>query len=121
MRFIIGLVLIAYGLAHAMGFVTRWRIGPDKDAPYNTTILNGIIDIGDIGMHAMGILWLIAGLVLVAAGLGVMGATSWGGIVTLDAAMFSLILGIIGWPDFRLGVFINVVILAYLGLVGRLR
>jgi hypothetical protein len=41
--------------------------------------------------------------------------------VTLDAAMFSLILSIIGWPDSRVGVFINVAILAYLGLVGRLR
>jgi hypothetical protein len=121
MRFIIGLVLIAYGLAHAVGFVTKWRIDPAKNAPYNTTILNGIIDLGDIGMRAMGILWLVAGLVFVAAGFGVMGASSWGGFVTLDAAMFSLILSVIGWPDYRIGVFINVAILAYLGLVGRLR
>lgn len=121
MRFIIGLVLIAHGLAHRVGFVTTWRIGPGKNAPYNTTVLNGFVDLGEIGIRAMGILWLVAGLAFVAAGIGVTVAAAWGGIVTLDAAMFSLILGIIGWPDSRVGVFINVAILAYLGLVGRLR
>jgi hypothetical protein len=121
MRFIIGLVLIAYGLAHSLGFVIPWRIGPGKNAPYNTTILNGVVDLGDIGIRAMGILWLIAGLAFIAAGIGVMATSSWGGIATLDATMFSLILSIIGWPDSRVGVFINVAILAYLGLVGRLR
>lgn len=50
-----------------------------------------------------------------------MAAASWGGIVTLNAAMFSLILSILGWPDSRISVFINVAILTYLGLVGRLR
>lgn len=121
MRFIIGLVLIAHGLAHSMGFVIPWRIGRGKNAPYNTTILSGFVDLGDLGIRAMGILWLVAGLVFVAAGSGVMAAASWGGIVTLDAAMFSLILSIIGWPDSRISVFINVAILTYLGLVGRLR
>jgi hypothetical protein len=121
MRFIIGLVLIAHGLVHAVGFVTPWRIGPGKRAPYNTTILNGLVDLGDIGIRVMGILWLVAGLAFVTAGIGVMAVSSWGGIVTLDAAMFSLILSIIGWPDSRVGFFINAAILAYLGLVGRLR
>jgi hypothetical protein len=121
MRFIIGLVLIAHGLAHSLGFFVPWRIGPGKSSPYNTTILNGSIDLGDIGIRVMGILWLVPGLAFVVAGIGVMAASSWGGIVTLDAAMFSLILSIIGWPDSRVGVFINVAILAYLGLVGRLR
>ena len=121
MRFIIGLVLIALGLAHSLGFFVPWRIGPGKSAPYNTTILNGVADLGDVGIRAMGILWLVAALAFVAAGIGVIAASSWGGIVTLDAAMFSLILSIIGWPDSRVSVFINVAILTYLGLVGRLR
>ena|SRR2546425_1156727 len=121
MRLIVGLILVAYGLAHTLGFVTPWRIGPGKRAPYNTTILNGLVDLGEIGIRAMGILWLVAALAFVAAGIGVIAASSWGGIVTLDAAMFSLILSIIGWPDSRVSVFINVAILTYLGLVGRLR
>jgi hypothetical protein len=121
MRFIIGLVLIAHGLAHGVGFIIPWRIGPGKRAPYDTTILSGFVDLGDLGSRAMGILWLVAGVVFVAAGLGVMAAASWGGIVTLDAAMLSLILSIIGWPDSRVRGFINIAILAYLGLVGRLR
>jgi len=98
MRFIIGLVLIAHGLAHSVGIVTPWRIGPGKNAPYNTTVLNGVVDLGEIGIRAMGILWLVAGLAFVVAGIGVMAGASWGGIATLDAAMFSLILGDIGWP-----------------------
>lgn len=57
MRFIIGLVLIAHGLAHSMGFVIPWRIGRGKNAPYNTTTLSGFLDLGDLGIRAMGILW----------------------------------------------------------------
>src|SRR2546425_11280473 len=107
MRLIVGLILIAYGLAHTLGFVTPWRIGPGKRAPYNTTILNGLVDLGEIGIRAMGILWLVAALAFVAAGIGVIAASSWGGVVTLYAALFSLILSIIRWPAFPGSVFIH--------------
>lgn len=121
MRFIVGLLLIAHGAAHAMGFAIPWRLGPGKDVPSEPTILNGTVNLGDAGMRVLGIAWLVAALFVVVAGLGVIAGSPWGGFVTLDATMFSLVLCILGWPQSRTGIIINVAILAYIGFGGPLR
>lgn len=115
MRILIAIVLIVHGLAHTVGFVTPWRIGPGRNTPYRTTVLSGAVDLGDTGIRVMGILWLVAALTFVLAGVGAFATFPWWRTVTLYAAIFSLILSILGWPDSRIGVFINIAILAYLG------
>lgn len=119
MRIFIAIVLIAHGLAHTVGFVTPFRIGPGRATPYKTAILSGAVDLGDAGIRVMGILWLVGVLAFVAAGAGVAAGSPWWRPVTLYAAVFSLILSILGWPDSPIGVFINIAILAYLGFGTR--
>jgi hypothetical protein len=120
MHIVIGLFFIAYGIAHLVGFVTPWRLMTIEDMPYKTTLLSGALDVGDVGIRLMGILWLIAALAFAAAGFGLIFVQSWWQPLTLYASIYSLVLSVLGWPDSRFGVLINILILAYLLFGDRL-
>ena len=117
-RIVLALFLVAHGIAHLVGFVVPWKIATMKEMPYKTTILSGSIDLGDVGIRVMGILWLIATLAFIVSGIGVLTRVPWWLPATMIVTVSSLFLCIIGWPDSRIGVFINVVIVAFL-LVGQ--
>jgi hypothetical protein len=54
------------------------------------------------------------------SGIGTLARLSWWQWVTLVAAVFSFFLCIIGWPDSRIGVFVNVAIFVFLLVGGRM-
>ncbi|HTP24419.1 MAG TPA: hypothetical protein VMK12_02015 [Anaeromyxobacteraceae bacterium] len=119
MRIVIAIVLLAHGVAHLVGFVVPWRLATLPDVPYRSTILGGRIEVGDIGVKALGVLWLIAALAFAAAGAEVLWhASSWRSHVIV-AATASLALCIAGWPDARIGVAVNVALIAMLALGAR--
>jgi len=104
-----GLVLLAHGVAHVVGFVGPWRLV--KDVAYRTTIFSGRVDVGDAGAKMIGILWL-----LVACGFGVIAVgaflrAGWWPTGAIVTAAVSLALCVLGWPDARIGLAVNVVIL----------
>jgi hypothetical protein len=119
-RILIAIGLIVHGLVHLLGFVVPWRLVKLEDMPYRTTILAGKVDLGDAGIRANGLLWLVATIGFVAAGVGLFAMTPWWQGLTLAVTVFSLVLCILGWPDAQFGVYINLVILAYLVFGGRL-
>jgi hypothetical protein len=82
--------------------------------PYKTTLLAGNLDVGAAGIRVVGLLWLLAAIGFVVAGVAVFTLRPWWGIVTLGVTLFSLALCILGWPDARFGLLINLIILAYL-------
>ena len=43
MQIVIGIVLIAHGVAHLVGFVVPWRIATFEDNPYKITVLAGTL------------------------------------------------------------------------------
>ena len=118
MHIALAVILFGHGFAHLVGFVVPWRIATLKEMPYKTTVLADSVNVGDLGIRVMGILWLIAALALAVSSIGVLARLSWWLPVTVVVAVFSFFLCIIGWPDSRIGVFINVAIVAFL-LVGR--
>jgi hypothetical protein len=120
MHIIIGLFIIAHGLVHLVGFLTYWRIVTLEEMPYTTTLFSGKVDVGDVGIRIMGILWLLTALAFSAAGLALIFSQPWWQPLTLYTAIFSLILTLTGWPDARFGVLINLLILAYLFIGGSL-
>jgi hypothetical protein len=120
MHIVIGLFLIAHGIAHLAGFVTQWRLMTVEDMPYKTTLLSGNLDIGDVGIRLMGILWLVGAFAFAAAGIGLILLQPWWQPLALYASIYSLVLSILGWPDSRFGVLINILILAYLFFGGNL-
>jgi hypothetical protein len=100
---------LAHGVAHLLGFLGSWRLGEFADAPYTTSVLNGAIDVGDVGVRIVGLLWVGAATGFIAAGLAL-----WRGSrrLVVPAALFSLGVCVIGLPTAVVGVGIDVVILA---------
>ena len=120
MHIIIGLFFIAHGVAHLVGFLSYWQITTFEDMPYKTTQLAGRIDAGQTGIRLIGILWLIGALAFIASGLGLIFLQPWWLTLTLYTTIYSLALSVLGWPDSRYGLIINIIILGYLFFGDRL-
>jgi len=119
MRIILSLILVAHGVAHLPGFVVPWRLASPPAMPYRTTVLGGSLELGAAGIRVVGLLWLAAGLGFVAAAIAIFrGSPAWP-TLTLAVALFSLLLSVVGWPDSRIGVVVNLALLAYLIVGGR--
>lgn len=120
MRFVLAVLLLAHGIAHLPGFLTSWRLASLEGMAYKTTLLSGTINVGDVGIRIIGVLWLLAAVGFVTAGIGTALVVSWWGTLTAGVASFSLVLGVLEWPEARIGVIVNLVILAYLGIATQI-
>jgi hypothetical protein len=65
MKTMLGIIMVLHGIAHGVGFAGAW--GLSRNIPYKTTVLNGHIDMGPVGIRLVGVLWLLAGLTFVIA------------------------------------------------------
>ena len=114
MRVALAGFLFVHGIAHLVGFVVPWRIFQAEEMPYSTTLLAGRLEVGDLGVRLVGLIWL--GLTLaffVAAGLVWVERPGWPDTVIVLAGA-SLVMSVIGLPAARLGIPINIVLLAVL-------
>ncbi len=50
-----------------MGFMASWQLGEFEDLAYRTSILNGAVEVGDVGTRLLGLAWLVAGAAVVVA------------------------------------------------------
>jgi hypothetical protein len=120
MRYVLAVLLLIHGFAHMVGFVVPWRLVKLEEMPYKTTLLGGRWDVGQGGIRLVGVLWLLVGGVLFTIG-GTLALTGvLPGAVLLGVAAVSSLLCVLGWPDSRLGLVANAVILA-LYLLSRSR
>ncbi|HEX2450220.1 MAG TPA: hypothetical protein VHJ69_03730 [Gemmatimonadales bacterium] len=108
-----------HAMAHLPGVIVDWRLSTLPELPYHTTVLGGHLNLGDAGMRTMGALWLIAafgfGVAAIAAGLG----RPWWISLAAAAAGVSLTLSILAAPEARLGILVNLLIIAALVLGPR--
>jgi hypothetical protein len=112
MRTAIAIFLFVHAFAHLAGFAGAWRLA--GSIPYRTTVLDGTFDIGDLGMRALGILWLLVAFAFAVAGTAALyQLPSWPGIA-LVVSLVSLALCIVGWPDARIGAIVDVALIALL-------
>jgi hypothetical protein len=113
MRFVFAALLIAHGVAHLVGFVVPWKLVSTAEVPYRTTILGGVADLGDAGMRAVGVVWLVAALAFVLLAGAVL--AGWNVKLWVFAMLaLSSVLCIVGWPEARVGLVVNAVLLAAL-------
>jgi hypothetical protein len=117
MRFAFALILIVHGIAHLVGFVVPWQLARLEGNPYKTTLLGGRLDVGDVGIRFSGLLWLLAGLGFIVSGAALLLLAPWWVRFTTVVAACSLVLAVANWPDSRIGIPIDLLILAYL-LIG---
>jgi len=119
-RIFVAILLIVHGLVHLLGFVVPWRLATVESLAYKTTLLSGNLDVGEAGIRVIGLLWLLAAIGFVVAGIAAFALHPWWRAVTLGVTLLSLVLCILDWPDTQLGVLINLVILGYLFFGGRM-
>jgi hypothetical protein len=107
MRFVLAFFLLAHVVAHLV-FVSSWKLATLAELPNKTTVLSGRVDVGDAGIRVMGVLWLLATLAFLVAAIAVASEAGWAVRFTVTAAVASLMLCLVGWPDAGIGVAVNV-------------
>jgi hypothetical protein len=120
MRYMLAFFLLAHGVAHLVGFVSSWKLATLAELPYKTTVLSGRVDVGDAGIRVMGVLWLLAALAFLVAAIAVATDAGWAVRFTLAGVIASLMLCLVGWPDARVGVAVNVGLVMLLAIGARL-
>ena len=118
MRFVVAMFLFVHGFAHTVGFVVPWRIATLDEAPYKTTILAGRVDLGHTGIRVVGLIWLLAALAFFVAGALLVGRQPQWRLLTLGTTIFSAVLCILGLPESRFGIAVNIVLLAFMVVGG---
>ena len=107
-------LLIAHGAAHLPGFIVPWKLAYFSEMPYKTSVLGGTLDLGADGVKLLGLLWLVAGSAFFLDGFAIWLKFPYWRQTAYVAAVLSLNLSILGWPDSRVGVVVNLAVLLLL-------
>lgn len=117
LKYVVGLLLIVHGLAHITGILGAFGSGEQafKDGPW--LFSSGITARSAVG-KAWALLWMVALLGFLGAGLGLLFGLAWWPALAAAAAMISLV-AIVPWvrvvpPGAWAGVVLDVLILAAL-------
>jgi hypothetical protein len=112
MRYMLVAFLLAHGFAHLVGLMGSWQLG--TGIPHKTTLLGGRVDLGETGIRAFGVAWLLAAIAFAAAAAALLLAQPFWTVLVLSAAGFSLVISLLALPDAVIGVWIDVTLLAFL-------
>jgi hypothetical protein len=105
MRVLLGGTLLVHGVAHLVGFVVPWRIVTSSEVPYRTTLLGA--DIGQAGVRALGLAWLLVSVLFVVLGASVLRHGAWHYETILTLVGVSVGLCLLGLPESRPGLLAN--------------
>ncbi|MFH0735152.1 MAG: hypothetical protein V1773_11950 [bacterium] len=112
--YIFAALLLIHGIAHLVGFIVPWKIADLKDMPYSTKIFNKKIELGEVGIKIYGLIWLfLAVFFLVCVILIIYNGPIHKNII-ISASVLSLFMSVLGIPDSKFGIVINVLIIVYL-------
>lgn len=113
-------VLVVHGVVHLLGTAVYLQLAEVADFTYKTTLLGGVIDVGDAGMQVFGVLWAVAAVGFVAsAGALVTDWDQWR-LLLVGIATFSLILTGLDYTVAYAGVVVNLGIIVAVTLTTRM-
>lgn len=113
MRYALALLMALHSLAHVVSFVEAWRLIPEG-FPYKTTVLAGRLDLGHTGIRVLGLIWLVVAVGFVGAAVGAIMIAEWWAPMALATSAVSLLLTASEWPEARVGIYIDVVLVGSL-------
>jgi hypothetical protein len=116
MHIVFALFLFAHGIAHLVGFSAAWALSPTK-IPHLTTVMGGRVDLGEDGIRVVGVMWLVAAVAFALVALGAAIQAPWWPRAALFVALASLAMCILGWPEARIGVALNIAILTIAAII----
>lgn len=117
LQYIAGLVLLGHGIGHLMGFMESWtsiNVG-FTDKP---SILGGNYMMDSTLGKAFGIVWLVAMVLFIGSGFGVLTDHTWWRMLAIAGSLISLV-GIVPWWNtvvvgVKMGALLDVAILLVL-------
>lgn len=111
LRVILGIIILAHGLIHLIGVAAYWQLVEFDDISASSEVIGGRLDVGNLGMQVLGILWLLATIGFAASAYGYVVKTDWWQPVLLSVTVVSLVVCILGWKDTIFGTATNLIIL----------
>jgi hypothetical protein len=114
-RWLVGVILIVHGLIHVLGPLDVWGIKEVEE-------LSGrpIIDLGAMGTDLLAAVWLIALVLLVGAGIGVLAGRIWWRTPALAGVIVSQSVIVLWWDQAAAGTIPNLLVVAALVFTARL-
>ncbi len=117
MRFLGALLLALHGIAHLVGF--RAAFWPAAGQAGSVQLLNRFVFAGDVAAKALGVVWLLVAVAYLLAAVLWLGRESSWTAVALAASTVSLLMCGLAWPDARIGVGIDLLLLLVAFLMSR--
>jgi hypothetical protein len=114
MRGALAVLMALHAMAHLPGVIVDWRLSRLPELPYRTSVLGGRLNLGDAGMRTIGALWLIAAFGFGIAAIGAALGRPWWIPLAAVTAGVSLVVSLLAVPESRIGIVVNLVILAAL-------
>jgi hypothetical protein len=105
--------LALHGFAHLVGTATAWRL-VEPDGGYPTALLGGRLEVGTTVLEIGGAFWLLGAVAFAVAAFAVAFRRPWAVEATAGAAVYSLALSALYWPEAVVGVVVNAAILVVL-------
>ena len=118
MRMALAFVLLAHGIAHLVGFAVPWGIVQAREGT-GTTIAGGLIDLGQNGMRAYGVAWLVLAVAFtIAAIMLVAGTVAWKSAV-IGITLASVVMCLLSLPLTTIGLGLNAALLIWIAIGGQ--
>jgi hypothetical protein len=120
-RLVLAALMVCHGIAHVPGFLASWRLAVLQGIPYRTVLFAGRVDVGDRGMRVVGVAWLVLGAAFVMVSGAALFAQPWWLPSAFVVTLASLALCAAELPASRVGVGVNLAMLAVLALAAASR
>ncbi len=116
LRILTAVVLGVHGLIHMLGVAAYLRLASIPELPYKTTVLNGILDLGPMGIAVYGLLWGVVAVGFIVVAIGLFARWNWYRAALLGVMLLSLVVTALDWTVAYTGVVVNIAILGGLWL-----
>ncbi|ELY57058.1 hypothetical protein [Natronolimnohabitans innermongolicus] len=119
LTYLAAIAVVIHGIIHFLGIGVYFELLEMADLPYKTTLLGGVVDVGDVGIRVFAGLTAVAGVGFVASAVALVTGWRYWRELLLAVTVFSLVLTALDWTVASAGVLANLAILIGLFALSR--